>query len=78
MPTTTPYKRKGNKMEFSNDKSDTSSDYWFKHHKKQQDSRGSRDENKQKNKYGPYEELSRDFKKIELAMFNGKLRREKR
>ena len=60
-------------MEFSNHKSNTSSEYWVKHHKKEQDSIGIHDENKNKNKYGPYEEISGDFKKIEPAIFNGEL-----
>ena len=56
MPKTTPYKRKGRKMEFFSPKAETSNEESIKHQtEKQQDSNESSDDNKNKKKYKPYE-----------------------
>ena len=64
MTKTSPYKCKGRKLEFSNHKFDTSSEESIKHHRKQQEFRERSDDNKNKNKYIPYEEIFGEFKKI--------------
>ena len=73
IPKTTPYKRKGKKLEFSSHKPKNSSEESVKHHRKQQESSESSDDNKKKNKYKPYEEISGEFKKIKPPMFNGEI-----
>ena len=74
MPKTTPYKRKGRKMEFFSPKAETSNEESIKHQtEKQQDSNESSDDNKNKKKYKPYEEIYGEFKNIKPAMFNGEI-----
>ena len=73
MPKTTPYKRKGRKMELSSHKLDTSSEESVKHHIKQKKSSESSDANKNKKKYRSYEDISREFKKIKPPMLNGEI-----
>ena len=64
MAKTTPYKRKGRKLEFSSHGAKTSSEESIKHDtKKQQDFSESSDDNKKKNKYRLYEEIFGEFKK---------------
>ena len=60
-------------MELSSHKSETSSEESVKHHKKQQESSEKNDDKKKKKKYRPYEEISREFKKIKPPMFNGEI-----
>ena len=60
-------------MEFSSHKPSTSSEESVKHHQKQEDWSERSDDNKKKIKYRPYEEISREFKKIKLPMFNGEI-----
>ena len=76
-PKIASHKRKGRKLEFSNHKPDTSSEELVKHHKKQQELSESSDDNKKKIKYRPYEEISREFKKIKPPMFNGEIEKDK-
>ena len=72
IPKTALYNKcKGIKLEFSSHKPDTSREESVKHHRKQQESSESSDNNKNKIKYIPYEEISRDLKKIKPPMFNG-------
>ena len=74
IPKTTPYKRKGNKLEFSSHMDDTSSEELSKHHTWiQQDSNENSDDNKKKKKYKPYEEISGEFKNIKPLMLNGEI-----
>ena len=75
LPTTAPYKRKGRKLEYSSHKIETSSEESVKHHRKQQESSESSDDNKKKRIQRPYEEISREFKKIKPPMFNGEIQK---
>ena len=74
MPKTTPYKRKGRKLEFSSHGVETSNEESLKHHtEKQKDSSESSDDNKKKKKYKPYEDFLGEFKKIKPPVFNGEI-----
>ena len=77
MTKTAPYKRKGRKLEFSSHKPDTSSEESAKHHIKQKESSECSDENKNKKKYRPYEEIYGEFKKIYPPIFNGEIEKGK-
>ena len=46
------------------------------HSRKQQETSESSDDNKNKNKYRPYEEISGKFKKIKPLMFNGEIEKD--
>ena len=60
------------KLEFSSHKTKNFCEESVKHHsRKQQESSEISDDNKRKNKYRIYEEISREFKKIKPPMFNG-------
>ena len=73
---TTPYKRKGRKLEFSEHEDESSSEKSSKHNtKKHQHSSESSDNSNNKNKYKPYEEIYREFKKIKPPMFNGEIQK---
>ena len=72
MEKTTPYKRKGRKLEFSGHKAETSTEELVKQHtKKQQDYNESSNDNKNKKKYKPYEQIDGEFKKIKPPIFKG-------
>ena len=76
LPQTTPYnKRKGRKLEFSSHNPDTSSEESVKHHIQTRELSESSEENKNKKKYRPYEEISREFKKIKPPMFDGEIQK---
>ena len=77
MARTTPYKRKGRKLEFSKHETKSSSKESSKHNtKKYKDSSESSDSNQKKMKYKLYEQISGEFKKIKPPMFNGEIEKE--
>jgi len=66
-------------LEFSSHRAKTSSEKSTKHYtKKHQDSSESSDSNKNKKKYKPYEEISRELKKLKPHMFNGEIEKGRR
>ena len=66
-----PYKRKVRKLEFSNHKTESSSEESAKLSKeKYKDSRENSDSNQHKKKCEPYEEINSEFKKIKPLICN--------
>ena len=71
MARNTPYKHNVRKLEFSKHESQSSSEESTKHNnEKYKYSSESSDSNQKKKKYKLYEEISGEFNKIKVLMFN--------
>ena len=79
IPKTTPYKRKGKKLEFSSHGDETSNEELVKHHtEKKQDSSGSNDDNKTKISINHMKNSLGNLKRVHHQCLTVRLKKEKR